>query len=181
MNKIQIFVFLLLSCYSSASLLEGKINFSAEAELVERMKREMEKSLERAYSLTDRAGTDHKCTNCFDDIQLIFGEEHIFVFMSFSVPDEVWISLSKEMEKRGASFVIRGLPKNSFAELSQKIFSLKEKGVNVPIQVDPEKFKKYEIQDVPAFVYAKANKFDKVTGNISLKYALDRIKLKGDN
>jgi len=120
-----------------------------------------------------------ECFGCSSDSQGIFSDSHVFVFMSFSIPDDTWVSLSKELEKIGGVFVIRGLPKHSFTELASKILSLKEKGVTVPIQIDPKKFQVYQLASVPAFVIIEEKSYDKVVGNVSVKFALDLMATKG--
>lgn len=136
------------------------------------IKSEENSSLLEAVKLLDSSDS---CLNCTSNSQDIFSDQQIFVFMSFSIPDDIWISLSKELEIVGGSFVIRGLPEQSFQKLAAKILSLKEKGVNAPIQIDPKKFQEYQIQSVPTFLIKNGKIFDIATGNISLKYVLETL------
>lgn len=116
-----------------------------------------------------------KCKNCFKGELLIEENPEIQIFMSFSLPDGVWISLSKELEKARGVFVLRGLPNNSFNELAEKILNLKKLGVNAEIQINPLPFEKYEIEEVPVFVIAESKCFDKISGNISLGFAVEQM------
>ena len=100
-------------------------------------------------------------------------ENSIMVFASFSMPDTLWVSLSKELEKQEGAFVLRGIPNNSFPDLAKKILALREKGVFAPILLDPIKFKDYEISKVPTIVQIKEDGFDKISGTVSLHYALN--------
>lgn len=102
-------------------------------------------------------------------------EPNLYVFMSFSLPDELLISLSKELEKTGGIFVVRGLPYNSFKEFARKLYGLRKKGLNAPVQINPKLFKKYDIQNVPAFVAIDEDSFDKISGNVSLAFALKKM------
>lgn len=122
----------------------------------------------------------NECINCSSDLSEIFTDPQMFVFMSFSIPDETWVSISRELEKVGGVFVIRGLPQNNFKELASKILSLKEKGVDVPIQLDPKKFQVYQLTSVPAFLVIEEKSYDKVVGNVSVKFALELMATKGD-
>ena len=119
--------------------------------------------------------SQRQCRNCFSEDLAIFQDPQILVFMSFSVPDSAWISLSQELERVGGTFVLRGLPNQSFQALASYIFKLKEQGVNAPIQLDPKSFLEFEIHQVPAIVAVEEQIFDKVSGHISLKFALEKM------
>ncbi len=99
----------------------------------------------------------------------------LYVFMSFSLPEQVWLSLSKEMESRGGVFVLRGLPQNSFGLLGKKIYDLRKKGMKGTVQIDPRLFIKYSVDKVPCFVFQERENYNKTTGNISLEFALEKI------
>lgn len=104
----------------------------------------------------------------------------VVVFLSFTVPETTWINLSKELEKCGGAIVLRGLPKNSFRLLSLTLQGLMKKGVNSPILINPQLFKKYEVKTVPTIVFVDDEKFDKVSGNISLSYAVEHAAQHGE-
>jgi conjugal transfer pilus assembly protein TrbC len=103
-------------------------------------------------------------------------ETNLYLFVSFSMPDEAWISLSKEAEKIGAIFVLRGLPENSFQTLSIKMQDLRKKGMRAAVQINPRLFDRFEVSKVPCFVSLNEEKFDKISGNISLNYALKKMR-----
>lgn len=118
---------------------------------------------------------------CFVQDSLDFGERpNIEVYISFSVPSYTWIVLSQELEKVNGVFVLKGLPKNSFNELAKTIFNLRKIGVRVPIQVNPKSFRDLNIERVPTFVLRDGDRYDKVTGNVSVKHILELFKQKGD-
>lgn len=122
-----------------------------------------------------------KCKNCFTgDLLNILEEPKFQIFISFSVPYNIWCSLSQDLAKIGGSFVLVGLPNNSFSELSEKIIKLKKMGVDAQIQIDPIAFKKYQISKVPTFVVSDDNKYDKISGSISVEYALNYLSEKGE-
>lgn len=100
----------------------------------------------------------------------------IYVLISFSVPEEAWVDLSKELEEKGGAFVLRGLPHNSFKELSKKIQRLNLLGVSAPIQINPKLFSTYQVSHVPTFLIQNGEEYDKIRGNVSLKAALGKVK-----
>lgn len=107
-------------------------------------------------------------------------EKGILVFMSFSIPDQTWIELSKSLEGEDAVFVLRGIPENSFSELIKKVKGLKEKGVSTTIQINPKQFERYQVEHVPTFVKFSGEAFDKLSGNVSFSYFLSRVEEEGD-
>lgn len=126
-----------------------------------------------------KKGLDKQCSNCMGNATSL-EDPSLYVFMSFSLPDQAWIKLSPEVEKGGGTFVLRGLPEQSFQALAARILDLKEKGVNAQIQLDPKKFQEYQVSHVPAFVVAEEERFDKAAGHISLKYALETMAKRGE-
>jgi|GEM_PF-1897477 conjugal transfer pilus assembly protein TrbC len=98
--------------------------------------------------------------------------ESLYIFISFSVPEESLKELSYGLEKIGGSFVIRGLPQNSFRAFFEKTKSLKEKGISAPILIDPEAFENFNIERVPTFALKSGESFEKYEGNVPLRDAL---------
>lgn len=98
--------------------------------------------------------------------------ESLYIFISFSVPEESLKELSYGLEETGGSFVIRGLPQNSFREFFEKTKSLKEKGISAPILIDPEAFANFNIERVPTFALKSGESFEKYEGNVPLRDAL---------
>ncbi len=76
-------------------------------------------------------------------------QNHITIFMSYSVPKAVWQKLRDEAKalKRPVQFVLRGLPDNSFQELAKKVMDY-----GCQVSIDPPLFKRYGITAVPAFL-----------------------------
>jgi len=102
-------------------------------------------------------------------------ETSLYVFMSFSIPEEAWLALSEELIRTDGVMILRGLPSNSFKELGRKIKTLRSRGMKAPVHVDPMLFDRFGVKSVPAFVKIKDESFDKICGNISLAYALEKI------
>jgi conjugal transfer pilus assembly protein TrbC len=104
----------------------------------------------------------------------------LYVCLSFSLEDSLWIQFSKEIEKIGGTIVIRGLPNNSFKELADRLFELQEKGVTAPIQIHPKLFQDCDVQLVPTIIVLEGNRYDKISGNVSIKYALEKMSQQGE-
>ncbi len=121
-----------------------------------------------------------ECKNCLFTNPFVPEDPQLVVFMSFSVPVESWLSLSVEVQKVNGVFLIRGLPQNSFQELSKKILHLKELGFDGTIQIDPLAFRANDIHNVPTFLVREGDQSDKVEGNISLSSALTLLSEKGE-
>ncbi len=103
----------------------------------------------------------------------------LIAFMSETVSESAWREHSQVLEKSGGRFVMRGLPGNSFVKFIRLVKNYRERGIIAPIEMDPDLFKKYEVQSVPAIVLDDGKHFDKVSGNISLKSALDMFAKSG--
>jgi type-F conjugative transfer system pilin assembly protein TrbC len=125
---------------------------------------------------------DNKCKGCSSSNEMLEvpDDSSLFVAMSFSVPEETWLSLSKEMEALPALFIVRGIPKNSFREFARKLLQLKEKGMNSSVQIDPDSFQNFSIESVPCFVIREKQQYDKISGNISLSFALREFAESGE-
>lgn len=108
-------------------------------------------------------------------------EPTLRVFMSFSIPDETWLQLSQGITEVDGVFVLQGLPNNSFREFANRLVALREKGLAVQVDIDPKKFKDYEVTRVPTFVISEDGLFDKVTGNVSVGFAIDLMARQGDS
>jgi conjugal transfer pilus assembly protein TrbC len=104
----------------------------------------------------------------------------LLVFISFSVPDEIWITISKSIAQFDGILLLRGLPKNSFSELAVRLRALKEKGFLGEVQINPMLFEQFEVTQVPSYVITDANHYDKITGNISVNYAIEAMGEKGE-
>lgn len=99
-------------------------------------------------------------------------KDEILIFVSFSMPEQSLKLWSQQAEKTGAKLILRGLINNSLQATTQnKIIS--------GFDIDPEKFKKYDVKTVPAVVLVTGNNYDVVYGDTSLEAALENIKHKG--
>lgn len=117
------------------------------------------------------------------------GTGKIYIFISFSMPKESIKEWMDESQKAGASLVIRGLVNNSFKETIQKMSEFTQ-GNKGGLQLDPNLFKRFHIEKVPAVVVADTEicpptitcqeQYDVIYGNVTLAYALKKIVIRQD-
>lgn len=121
------------------------------------------------------------CPTCsLTEIQEHKTGNNLLVFMSFSVPIETWKDLSSQLEKTEGSFVINGMPGDSFEELLFKLAELRLEEIEAPVDINPDLFEKYKIDAVPAFVLEDGTNRDRIVGNIRLDAAMKACVEKGD-
>lgn len=99
----------------------------------------------------------------------------LFVLISSSIPERTLADLSKELERVNGAFVIAGLPNQSWTELVSWIRSLESAGVTAPIQIYPQLFSEHRVDQVPLFLVCEESTCDKLAGNVSLEWALERM------
>jgi conjugal transfer pilus assembly protein TrbC len=175
---IRLFLFLSSTCFAfedDAWLEKAKKNIDTDA--VSWFRKELNK--EASVKVQESNISENKPKKCFvgkvKDIS-----PKLFVFISFSVPEDVWISISKDIMPIGGVLVLNGLPENSFKHLANRLMKMKEKGFLADVQINPMLFEEYSITQVPAFVISDNNCYDKIMGNISVDYALEILKEKGE-
>jgi len=110
----------------------------------------------------------------------VLQEDNLRVFVSFSMPDTALLSFSKAIEKTGGTLVFRGIPENSFQVFAKKILELKKQGMGAQVAVDPESFERLKIKDVPTISLNFGEYTDRISGHVSLRYALLRFSEKGE-
>jgi len=111
----------------------------------------------------------------------------LLVLVSLSMPQEALDRIIDQAEKAGATLVFRGLKGDSMIRMTDEIQALIGKR-NVNIAIHPPAFQRFRVTRVPAVVLArgeasnvmengcaKADTFVKVSGDVSIDYALDHI------
>ncbi|WP_158307181.1 type-F conjugative transfer system pilin assembly protein TrbC [Simkania negevensis] len=116
-----------------------------------------------------------------EDQELLEHDDSLLLFVSFSMPEEAFIFFSKELEFFGGSFVLRGIPNNSFPEFFRKIKHLRDIGIYAPFSIDPDLFEKYSSDGVPTLLLTSDEGVDKVVGNLPIRDSLEKISRFGDN
>ncbi len=114
-------------------------------------------------------------------------ENHrLYVFMSSSVPKEVWYEYVRQAvkERINAVFLLRGCiggcryikPTLAFIRDVLTLGGQKENGLPVEIWIDPLKFREYGVSVVPCFAYEGEKKLS--CGDWSLKWHLKKLREK---
>ncbi len=98
----------------------------------------------------------------------------LLVFVSASVPADSLKELWNQANRIGARLLFRGLMGGSFKETQNYIREL-----GIVVDIDPEKFDKFDISRVPAFVLSQGNTHDKMIGNVTLGAFLERSSVNG--
>ncbi|WP_172600140.1 type-F conjugative transfer system pilin assembly protein TrbC [Sulfuricystis multivorans] len=114
----------------------------------------------------------------------------LMVFVSLSMPKEALVRTAEQAERAGATMVFRGLKGDSMMKMGEEVQKIIG-GRNVSVAVHPPAFQQFNVTRVPAVVLAKAeaanvmengcaqaDTFVKVSGDVSLDYALDYIERK---
>ena len=115
------------------------------------------------------------------------------IFVSSSMNTDLLKSYLEQAKRYGATLILRGLPGGSWRKLSSLIYEITEgKDEGAAIQLDDMAFAEYGISSVPTFVLSKERSvfevsgedepelFDKVSGNIGARRALEIIAEQGD-
>lgn len=111
----------------------------------------------------------------------------LMVFVSFSMPHESLVRIVDQSEKTGARLVFRGFIGTKLTDMSKRIAELLGSH-RVEVVVHPPAFTQFKVNQVPALVIsqsdaanqldngcAQADRYVKVTGDVSQDYALDYI------
>jgi conjugal transfer pilus assembly protein TrbC len=112
----------------------------------------------------------------------------ILIMVSFSMPKASLARLADQARRGGGVLVLNGLKDGSLPATAQAVHQTFGKE-GAPLQIDPRLFARYAVSAVPAFVLlasnadakacfsgtCPANGYVKVSGDVSLDYALERI------
>lgn len=118
------------------------------------------------------------------------GQPDLLIFVSFSMPREALVRTIEQAERAGGSLVFRGLKGDSMKRMGEEVRALIGDR-NVSVAIHPPAFQQFTIRQVPAVVIANAKAgsvmedgcskpetFAKVTGDVTLNFALDYIERK---
>ena len=112
------------------------------------------------------------------------------IFVSASMSKESLKSYVKEAHRYNGVLVFRGLLAGSFRKITDLVMDISDEKHPVAMQIDDESFRQFGITRVPAIVLTvpasifseqtAKEKFDKVTGHITVKAALEMFAGYGD-
>ena len=134
-----------------------------------------------------REGIDSSPSDDSDDLT---SNTSLRIYVSSSMSMNLLKSYATSAKKYNAILVFQGLPDGSWRKLSDLVSELSGNDNNaIAMQIDDESFKQFGITNVPSFVLAKEEDvfaenpkitFDKVTGSIGIKKALELFKDHGE-
>lgn len=164
--------------------------YQAEAQAIIESTRGEEQSPSRTRSCT-------KCSAKGQETKRSLAEDHypqgryprdryprLLIFVSFSMPIPTLKSLAQQAALVRGKLVFRGLVDNSFKRTAQKLEELGTEAL-----IDPTLFRAYSIKIVPVFVLQERSpsfpgeegiQHDRVTGNVTLHFALSKMVQQGE-
>lgn len=123
----------------------------------------------------------------------------LYIFVSSSMPKSLLKSYLSEAAHYNGVLVLKGLPNGSFKELTKLVIELSgdpkagdNGNIDLPagFQIDDQAFEEFLVTNVPCIVLVKAPNympnqtdipiFDKITGNLGIKYALEQFSSSGE-
>lgn len=104
----------------------------------------------------------------------------VSVLVSFSMPDTLLLETLKESAELNIPTYINGLYRDSMNETALKVMSLSKRIPNLNLNIDPTKFERFAIHQVPALVVDDGKAFDVIYGHLSIKEGLARMAGHGD-
>ena len=115
-----------------------------------------------------------------DGTQVTSTENETAYFLSSSLPDKELAILMKAAEAKHIPVYFRGLINDNMEQTAKYMLNLITTYKVRGIQIDPVRFKRYGVKQVPALVRKCGDHFDIVYGNVALNQALDMIIQRGD-
>jgi type-F conjugative transfer system pilin assembly protein TrbC len=180
---------------STKVLADEKFEFKAEdleyaKDLTKRtMQMNMPTIKEKWYDLQEMLGHEVNRSNgridagSINDTDELTSNTSLRIFVSSSMSINLLKSYAKSAKKYNAVLVFQGLPDGSWHKLSNLVSEISgNDNAAIAMQIDDEAFNQFGITNVPSFVLAKEEDvfsenpkvtFDKVTGSIGIKKALE--------
>ncbi len=157
---------------SLLSLVDGMAAQKLDPEFEKTLQQKAQKAKKMSEGLKSELPQSNGCNGKCNPFQTTAPSSNgLKIYMSFSVPESIWVELDKDLQKQQGVFVLRGLPNNSFQEFSMKVLELRKKGVMSNIQIDPKAFEQKSIRCVPTFV--DDQKGHRVSGTVSVAHVLN--------
>ena len=125
-----------------------------------------------------------------DNLDDLTSNTSLRIYVSSSMSMNLLKSYATSAKKYNAILVFQGLPDGSWRKLSDLVSEISGNDNNaIAMQIDDESFKQFNITNVPSFVLAREEDvfaenpkitFDKVTGSIGIRKALELFKDHGE-
>lgn len=94
------------------------------------------------------------------------------------MPDSMLLEYLTEAQKHGGKLIIRGLKNGDFKQTLKALTM--STGEILKLDINPFPFREFKITQVPTIVLSDGTSYDKMTGSVSLKHALETFKSSGD-
>ncbi|NIF23924.1 type-F conjugative transfer system pilin assembly protein TrbC [Pantoea sp. Acro-835] len=107
-------------------------------------------------------------------------ENETAYFLSSSVPEKELAILMKAAQDRQIPVYFRGLVNDNMEVTAKFMMHMVTTYHLQGIQIDPVRFERYGVRQVPALVKKCGEHFDIVYGNVALGQALDMINQRGE-
>ena len=107
--------------------------------------------------------------------------EGVSVFVSFSMPENLLKETLKDCARLQVPAYLNGLHENSMQATAMKVMQLSQHVPGLNLLIDPTRFERFGIKQVPALVVEGNNTFDVIYGHLPLKEGLLRMAGRGDS
>lgn len=104
----------------------------------------------------------------------------VSVLVSFSMPDTLLQETLKESAQLNIPAYLNGLYRDSMNETALKVMALSKQIPNLNLNIDPLRFERFGIHQVPALVVDDGTHFDVVYGHLTIKEGLKRMEGRGE-
>ncbi len=137
------------------------------------------KTLEMPQSL--KQGMGCKANTPSFETELSSNTSTLLLCVTLSMSDASLKSYDLDLRKVGGRLVIRGLIDDSLLKTSKRL-----KQLGIEVDIDPTVFEAFKVERVPTFIHAKGmpgaydSIHDRMTGNVSVLYALEEFDRSGD-
>lgn len=162
-----------------------------------------EEDIKWISELTDKEQTafwqrmQNKATEYFGEekmINMANPRPKLQIFVSSSMPKNLLREYAKESVIYKGALIFKGVIDGKITKFTELIGEILEVDSNAVIQIDDESFAAFGIEQVPTIVLSEQNrlvdiihneenitpKYDKVTGNIGIRYALELFSQDGE-
>ncbi len=118
-------------------------------------------------------------------------ETRLFVAVSFSMPEKLILDYIHQAKQYQAYIVFQGFKENDLASMMRQLSYWDEKFDISRVLIDPNVFESFEVISAPSIILSQdsypcstalceGKVFDKLTGSVSIEYALKQFASKGD-
>lgn len=101
-------------------------------------------------------------------------------FVSFSIPQTGLKRLILDADLFGIPATLRGMVNNDMRQTANAVLQLVNEDQRGGVQIDPQAFRRYGINAVPALVVTCGETYDRIAGNLALQQALTKVAESGE-